>query len=192
MAARAGGYRGAGEYAGSKQAQSPNGWRPEYEVATILAGLARQDAGASMRDLSGGQKVRLNLARLLVSQPDVLLLDEPTNHLDIGGVEWLESFLSRYPGAIIIVSHDRRFLDTLVDRIWEVEAGEVTSYRGNFSSFMQQKQENLRRHAQEYAEQQELIKRTQLFIQNGKPMPEGRDRPEQGKDAPALKACGQA
>jgi len=147
-----------------------NGYALEYEVATILAGLSfRQDAWRlHARDLSGGQKVRLNLARLLVSQPDVLLLDEPTNHLDIGGVEWLESFLSRYPGAIIIVSHDRRFLDTLVDRIWEVEAGEVTSYRGNFSSFMQQKQENLRRHAQEYAEQQELIKRTQLFIQKWK------------------------
>ncbi|HHT84748.1 MAG: ABC-F family ATP-binding cassette domain-containing protein [Bacillota bacterium] len=147
-----------------------NGYALEHEIAAILAGLGlREDTWQAMaKDLSGGQKVRLNLAKLLVSQPDVLLLDEPTNHLDIGGVEWLESFLSRYPGAMVIVSHDRRFLDTLVDRIWEVEAGKVTPYRGNFSAFIQQKQELLKRQAQEYAEQQELIKRTQLFIQKWK------------------------
>ncbi len=147
-----------------------NGYDLEHEVAAILAGLGfANDTWFHMaRDLSGGQKVRLNLAKLLISQPGVLLLDEPTNHLDIDGVEWLESYLSRYPGAIVIVSHDRRFLDTLVDRIWEIESGAVTSYRGNFSSYMLQKEETLRFQEQQYAEQQELIRRTQQFIRKWK------------------------
>ncbi|HHX10910.1 MAG TPA: ABC-F family ATP-binding cassette domain-containing protein [Firmicutes bacterium] len=147
-----------------------NGYHLEHEVAAVLAGLGlREETWPLMaRDLSGGQKVRLNLAKLLVSQPDALLLDEPTNHLDIGGVEWLESYLSRYPGALVIVSHDRRFLDILVDRIWEVEDGKVTAYRGSYSAFLQQKQEILKRQAQQYAEQQELIKRTQEFIRKWK------------------------
>lgn len=147
-----------------------NGYDLEHELAAILAGLGFEKHTWSLmaKDLSGGQKVRLNLARLLVSQPDVLLLDEPTNHLDIDGMEWLESYLSRYPGALIIVSHDRRLLDTIVDRIWDVEDGRITAYRGNFSAFLQQKQEILRRQAEEYARQQELIRRTQEFIRKWK------------------------
>jgi ATP-binding cassette subfamily F protein 3 len=150
--------------------EAMGGYGLEHEVAAILAGLGFHNDTWRLpaRNLSGGQKVRLNLARLLVSKPDVLLLDEPTNHLDIGGVEWLESYLVRYPGSILLVSHDRVFLDNLVGRIWEIDSGKVAAYRGNFTSYMQQKEEELRRQEEQYSEQQELIRRTQEFIRKWK------------------------
>ncbi len=150
--------------------ETMGGYDLEHEVAAVLAGLGFHNSTWHLpaRNLSGGQKVRLNLARLLVSKPDVLLLDEPTNHLDIAGVEWLESYLVRYPGSILLVSHDRVFLDNLVGRIWEIDSGKVAVYRGNFTSYMQQKQEELRRREEQYLEQQELIRRTQEFIRKWK------------------------
>ncbi len=142
------------------------GYDLEHEVAEILAGLGfpKNIWSQKAEDLSGGQKVRLNLVKLLVSRPDVLLLDEPTNHMDISGVEWLEGYLNRYPGAVVVVSHDRRFLDVVVDRIWEIESGTVTSYRGNFSAYVHQKEEVLKAQRKKYEEQQRLIKRTMKFI----------------------------
>lgn len=112
--------------------------------------------------------MRLALARVLLSRPDVLLLDEPTNHLDIAGVEWLESYLKKYKGAVMVVSHDRRFLDNLADKIFELEDGKVTVYRGNFSAYLSQKEEALRRQEELFREQQELIQRTRAFIQKWK------------------------
>jgi len=150
--------------------EAMGGYDLEHEVATILAGLGfeKDTWHVPAKNLSGGQKVRLNLAKLLVSQPDVLLLDEPTNHLDIAAVEWLESYLSRYPGTILLVSHDRVFLDVLVDKIWEIGSGRVTSYQGNFSSYSQQREQELRLQEKQYQQQQELIRRTQEFIRKWK------------------------
>jgi len=146
------------------------GYDLEHEVAAVLAGLGfpRELWDEPASKLSGGQKVRLTLAHLLVSKPDVLLLDEPTNHLDLAGVEWLELYLAKYPGSMLIISHDRRFLDNLATRILEVEDGRVTAYRGNYGAYLAQKAEALRRQEELYREQQELIKRTKAFIQKWK------------------------
>ena len=146
------------------------GYDLENEAAVVLAGLGfgKESWNVPTETLSGGQKVRLNLAKLLVSKPDVLLLDEPTNHLDIAGTEWLESYISSYPGAVLLVSHDRRFLDNIVDKIWEVEEGKVSCYRGNYSSYLSQKEEALKRLEEQYAKQQELIEKTRAFIDRWK------------------------
>jgi ATP-binding cassette subfamily F protein 3 len=146
------------------------GYNLENEAAVVLAGLGfgKESWNVSTETLSGGQKVRLNLAKLLVSKPNVLLLDEPTNHLDIAGTEWLESYLNGYPGAILLVSHDRRFLDNVVTKIWEIDNGRVSYYRGDYSSYIRQKEEQMRQLEQEYDEQQELIKKTRAFIDRWK------------------------
>ncbi len=146
------------------------GYDLENEAAVVLAGLGfgKESWNVPTETLSGGQKVRLNLAKLLVSKPDVLLLDEPTNHLDIAGTEWLESYVANYPGAVLLVSHDRRFLDNIVDKIWEVEEGKVSCYRGNYSSYLSQKEEALKRIEEQYAKQQELIEKTSAFIDRWK------------------------
>ncbi len=146
------------------------GYDLENEAAVVLAGLGfgKESSNVPTETLSGGQKVRLNLAKLLVSKPDVLLLDEPTNHLDIAGTEWLESYISSYPGAVLLVSHDRRFLDNVVAKIWEVEEGKISCYRGNYSSYLSQKEEALKRLEEQYAKQQELIEKTRAFIDRWK------------------------
>jgi ATP-binding cassette, subfamily F, member 3 len=114
--------------------------------------------------LSGGEKTRLALARLLLSGPDILFLDEPTNHLDIEATEWLESFLKDFGGAVVLVSHDRYFLDRVVTTIAEIENTKLTLYRGNFSAFHQQKQSNRQRQAEMYErEQREIVRLTEFF-----------------------------
>ena len=114
--------------------------------------------------LSGGQQNRLGLARLLLAQPDVLLLDEPTNHLDVAAVEWLEEFLQDYPSAYVMISHDRYFLDRACRRIVELENGRATSYNGNYSDYLVERE--VRREAQQraYDNQQQLISKTEEFI----------------------------
>ena len=116
----------------------------DYESMTkkILTGLGftQEDWDRDIHAFSGGQKVRINLAAAFVRHPDFLLLDEPTNHLDMGMLEWLEDYLRSYKGGILMISHDRYFLDAVCTRMWEVEDQGLTSYKGNFSAYLPQKE----------------------------------------------------
>lgn len=114
-----------------------NGYAYRSELTGVLKGLGfgEDDFDKQIETLSGGQKTRVALGKLLISKPDILLLDEPTNHLDMESISWLETYLLNYPGAVFIVSHDRYFLDKVVTKIVEIEAGEVRSYTGNYSAF---------------------------------------------------------
>ncbi len=142
------------------------GWESERRVSTVLSGigLAPELWHREARTLSGGEKSRASLARVLVSVPDLLLLDEPTNHLDLSGIEWLEDFLRTLASAVLIVSHDRRLLTQLVDSIVEIERGTLTRYPGNYPRYLELKAE---RHASElraWEVQQDEIRREELFI----------------------------
>ena len=120
-----------------------DGYTYETRIRQVLSGLgfAEDDFHRPVSQLSGGQRTRGVLARLLLSAPDLLILDEPTNHLDISAVEWLEGYLSQWEGAVLIVSHDRYFLDRVVDHIWEMRRNRLEIYRGNYSAYVQQRQE---------------------------------------------------
>lgn len=117
------------------------GYEREIEARSALTGLglAEDTWEQNVANLSGGQKTRVALAKLLLSQPDVLLLDEPTNHLDIEAIDWLEEFLSRYKGALLAVSHDRQFLDQVTTKIWELDGGQLREFSGNYSAYIMQK-----------------------------------------------------
>ena len=119
------------------------GYTYENRIRQTLQGLGfdERDFARPLSQLSGGQRTRAFLARLLLSDPDLLILDEPTNHLDISAVEWLESYLTLWKGATLIVSHDRYFLDKVVDHIWEMSGSRMEFYRGNYSAYLQQREE---------------------------------------------------
>jgi ATP-binding cassette subfamily F protein 3 len=119
------------------------GYTYETRIRQILTGLGfvTRDFERPIPQLSGGQRTRALLARLLLSEPDLLILDEPTNHLDIAAVEWLEGYLSQWEGTALVVSHDRYFLDKVVDHIWEMGAAGIEVYRGNYSAYVQQRQD---------------------------------------------------
>jgi ATP-binding cassette subfamily F protein 3 len=123
------------------------GYTYETRIRQTLTGLGfdEGDYHRPLSQLSGGQRTRALLARLLLSDPDLLVLDEPTNHLDIAAVEWLEGYLSQWPGAALLVSHDRYFLDKVVDHVWEMDHGRIQVYRGNYSAYVQQRQERWER-----------------------------------------------
>ncbi|MBE7468339.1 MAG: ABC transporter ATP-binding protein [Anaerolineae bacterium] len=142
------------------------GYTYEQTTEQVLTGLAfkREDFGMPLTKLSGGQQSRAHLAHLLLKQPDLLLLDEPTNHLDLASVEWLENYLKSWPGAIIAVSHDRYFLDEVATRVWEMLFGKIEGYRGNYSHYVQQRQERFERRQKEYQAQQEFIAKEEEFI----------------------------
>ncbi len=125
----------------TQQFELNNGYACQSEVTGVLKGLgfAEDDFHKSITTLSGGQKTRVSLACLLLNKPDILLLDEPTNHLDMDAIVWLETYLSNYPGAVLIVSHDRYFLDKVVTRVVELEQGKSMTFTGNYSSFSQKK-----------------------------------------------------
>lgn len=143
------------------------GYQYEQTIDYVLTGLGftAADYHAPLTQLSGGQQSRAHLARLLLEQPDLLLLDEPTNHLDLASVEWLESYLQTWKGVIIIVAHDRYFLDKVATRVWELAHGTVETYRGNFSHYVQQRAERMELRRKEYEAQQEFVAKEQAFIQ---------------------------
>ncbi len=142
------------------------GFEYSAKAEAILQGLGfdREAWHMETEKLSGGQQNRLGLACLLLSEPDVLLLDEPTNHLDVGAVEWLEEFLQTYPSAFVIISHDRYFLDRASRRIIEIENGRATSYTGNYSDYLVEREEQREIQQRAYDNQQRLIAKTEDFI----------------------------
>lgn len=145
---------------------SLDGYNVETNIKKVLNGMgfADRDLSGSVRDLSGGEKTRFALAKLLCLAPDVLLLDEPTNHLDFETRQWLEGYLKSFSGAIVVVSHDRYFLDCCCDSIAEVRDKKIYRYKGGYQSFLQQRQAALDLQAKEYAKQQEEIARMEEFV----------------------------
>ena len=143
-----------------------NGYGFRSEVRGVLKGLGFSDDefNQPIPQLSGGQKTRISLAKLLLSQPDILILDEPTNHLDIKAVEWLERFLKDYNGAILMVSHDRYFLDQLVNRIVEIENHQLQAYNGNYTDFIGKKEIIKEQELKDYIQQQKEILRQKDMI----------------------------
>ncbi|HEX8183318.1 MAG TPA: ATP-binding cassette domain-containing protein, partial [Blastocatellia bacterium] len=123
------------------QLESVGGWNLETNAKTILTQLGITDAAARMSALSGGQRKRVALAHALVSSPDLLILDEPTNHLDADTIAWLETYLARYAGALLVVTHDRYFLDRVTNRIIEIDRGGVQSFAGNYAYYVEKKEE---------------------------------------------------
>ncbi len=146
------------------------GYAFEAEVKAALGGLGLgpEHWDKPVRVLSGGQKTRAALARLLLQKPDVLLLDEPTNHLDIEACEWLEGFLPAFPGAVLIVSHDRYFLDRVVTKVVDLHGGVTRSYPGNYTAFARQKSEALKRQTEDYERQRQEIEKVEEFIRRNK------------------------
>ena len=134
-------------------------YKKEYETATLKFGFSKEDMQKQIKDFSGGQKTKIALIRLILSKPDLLILDEPTNHLDVTTIEWLEKYLSRYKNALIIVSHDRMFLDKIVNKVYEIEYAAFTLYTGNYSSYEIQKKERYEKQLKDYEYQQAEIKR---------------------------------
>jgi ATP-binding cassette subfamily F protein 3 len=143
------------------------GYTYELEIERVLTGLGFEetDYRRPLVQLSGGQKTRALLARLLLQKPDLLLLDEPTNHLDIAAVEWLEGYLKEWQGAVVVVAHDRAFLDHVVDRVWELDWGRLESYPGNYSKYVALKAERMARRRAEFQRQQQFIAKEEDFIQ---------------------------
>ncbi|MGG3737627.1 ABC-F family ATP-binding cassette domain-containing protein [Aeribacillus pallidus] len=143
------------------------GYQIEADIRSVLHGLNfhQYDYNTSIATLSGGQKTRLALGKLLLTKPDILILDEPTNHLDIETLSWLEQYLQNYSGAILIVSHDRYFLDKVVNRVYEISRHQIYKYEGNYSQYLIQRAEKYEQEKKQYEKQQDEIARLQDFIQ---------------------------
>ncbi|MDD9955556.1 MAG: ABC-F family ATP-binding cassette domain-containing protein [Anaerolineaceae bacterium] len=142
------------------------GYTRESRLRMVLRGVgfAGRDFARPLTQLSGGEKTRANLARLLLQAPDLLLLDEPTNHLDIEAIAWLENWLRSFVGAVLLVNHDRWFMDQFAQQIWELEGGRLGVYRGNYSHYARQRDERRQRLWLEYEAQQERIAKDEAFI----------------------------
>lgn len=146
--------------------KNKGGYQYEADVRSVLHGLGfgKFDDSVKVQSLSGGQKTRLALGKLLLTQPDLLILDEPTNHLDIDTLTWLEHYLQGYSGAILIVSHDRYFLDKVVSQVYEVSRTESKKYLGNYSAYLEQKAEQYEKDLKLYEKQQDEIAKLQDFV----------------------------
>ena len=144
-----------------------NGYAYESELTGVLKGLGFQEEEFTkpVNTLSGGQKTRVSLGKLLLTKPDILLLDEPTNHLDLNSITWLETYILNYPGAVLIVSHDRYFLNRIVTKVIEIENGELMTYSGNYTDYSQKKQQIREARIKEYLKQQPEIKHQEAVIE---------------------------
>ncbi|MCU7558534.1 ABC-F type ribosomal protection protein [Macrococcus capreoli] len=149
------------------QFEAQDGYLYETKIKTVLTGLnfKPEDFDQKIDTFSGGQKTRLALAEMLLHNPDLLLLDEPTNHLDMDTTAWLENYLTTYSGAIVIISHDRYFLDKVVNTVYDVALGQVQKYVGNYSKFIEQRDQFYEKMQAQYERQQAEIKRLETFVQ---------------------------
>ena len=134
-------------------------YKKEYETAINKFGFSSEDKSKKISEFSGGQRTKIAFIKLLLSKPDILLLDEPTNHLDIETIEWLEQYLKNYSKSVVIVSHDRMFLNKIVNKVYEIEYGVTTAYSGNYTFFEEQKKINYEKQLKDYEYQQKEIKR---------------------------------
>ncbi|MCZ0704188.1 ATP-binding cassette subfamily F protein 3 [Natronobacillus azotifigens] len=156
------------QYDTRQQAFKVNGgYQYEAEIRTVLNGLhfTNYDFATSISELSGGQKTRLALGKLLLAKPDILILDEPTNHLDIETLTWLENYLNNYAGAVVIVSHDRYFLDKTIQTVYEISRQRSKKYHGNYSKYLEQKALDYEREQKMFEKQQSEIKKLEDFVQ---------------------------
>jgi len=153
-----------GEY--QNKFDSLGGWELKNKGETILSGLGfkKESFNESLESFSGGWRMRVALAAILLKEPDILFLDEPTNHLDLDAAIWLENFLTSWKGSMIIISHDRTFLDRSVNQIIEIDLKHITLYRGNYSDYIKEKKIRLDLHRNAYKNQQKEIKSTERFI----------------------------
>ncbi|GAB4438790.1 MAG: ABC-F family ATP-binding cassette domain-containing protein [Anaerolineae bacterium] len=148
--------------------EAEGGYEYETQIRLVLEGLGfdrATDFPRPLTQLSGGQRTRALLARLLLEKPGLLVLDEPTNHLDLKAIEWLEAFLLKWEGALLMVSHDRYFMDRVVNVVWEMNWGQLEVYRGNYSHYVQQREARHARQLETYRRQQERIEKEEAYIQ---------------------------
>jgi ABC transport system ATP-binding/permease protein len=143
------------------------GWEIETNAKNVLTKLKITDTTAQMKTLSGGQRKRVALAHELIFKPDILILDEPTNHLDADTIEWLEDYLRRYTGALLLVTHDRYFLDRVTNRIFEIDRGGIQSFSGNYAYYLEKKEEQDALRATEGHKREQLIKKELAWLRRG-------------------------
>lgn len=146
-------------------------YEKEYEVMIRKFGFSDDERKKPIRDFSGGQQTKIAFIKLLLSKPDILLLDEPTNHLDVTTIEWLEGYLKSYPKAVVVVSHDRMFLDNVVDVVYEIEYSTARRYPGNYTNFIARKKENYDKQMKDHIAQQKEIERLQRMVTRFKGKP---------------------
>ena len=140
-------------------------YKKEYSVMIKKFGFTEEDKQKPLKEFSGGQRTKIAFMKLLLSHPDVLLLDEPTNHLDVSAVKWLEEYVKNYKSAVVIVSHDRMFIERTVDKVYEIEYGETKCYHGGYSDFEKQKKENYQKQLKDHELQREEIARLTKLIE---------------------------
>ena len=145
--------------------ENPENFEAEMERTLMGLGFLRSDFDRPTSEFSGGWRMRIELAKLLLTAPDVLLLDEPTNHLDIESIQWLERFLQAYRGAVVLVSHDRAFIDNITTRTIEISLGKIYDYAVNYSRFVELRKERIEQQMRAYANQQKQIQDTEDFIE---------------------------
>ena len=157
----------------AKQLEALRGysWKQDMETMFQKFGFGLEELDRPMGSFSGGQQTKIAFIKLLLRRPDIMLLDEPTNHLDLPTIQWLEGYLKTYDKAVVIVSHDRMFLDKMIDVTYEIEYHRMHRYSGNYTAFMKQKQAALEKQEKDYEEQQKEIKRLTEWIEKWKNTP---------------------
>ncbi|MFB6363244.1 ABC-F family ATP-binding cassette domain-containing protein [Paenibacillus elgii] len=154
-------------FAAQQRMDATGAWDASTTAKTVLTRLGIRDFGQKVGTLSGGQRKRVAMARALIQPADLLILDEPTNHIDHETVQWLEEFLAKWRGALLLVTHDRYFLDRVTNRIFELDRGKLYSYEGNYAAFLEKKAERLEREAAEEDKRQNLLRRELAWLQRG-------------------------